>query len=313
MVPLLVVALASFSVLSSTMARFTSEYSGQDTALIAKWNFRAGNSAENLQNVGFTFDVFNDQELAPQDSGSNSFLISGGESDVAIDYEVYMNVNALLADINGVVGGTDYPPLIFRVSSMEATVAAPYNNWFSLKDITKDAEGYFLVGSGQIAAGSANLITITTYWWWNTSCYVGTANLDESPTGNYYVLAQNVYDSLVDTYNDRVSEANAFFTQHVRTVSSVDGVEVVTYDCPDGSNCPITLGAAGGDIDGAHIAAHEELLDSVTAARTAINNSLKVQYDNYDTKAVAKLKSLESTAPEGIVIKVIGKQKTPAQ
>jgi hypothetical protein len=154
-------------------------------------------------------------------------------------------------------------------------------------------------------------VHINIYWWWNTSFYVGTPNSDTSPTGNYYASALNVYESLVAVYNDRVCDANAFFTQHVRVVTTENGVELVSYECQAGAACPITVGAGGGDIDAAHLAAHAALLNQVETALNAVNNSLKRQYDAYDTMSVVKIKSLESSAPEGILIKVTGHQVAP--
>jgi hypothetical protein len=55
---------------------------------------------DNLHNLGFTFDVFGGEALKPQAQGENTFYVSGGESDVAIDYEVYMNVEVLQTDID---------------------------------------------------------------------------------------------------------------------------------------------------------------------------------------------------------------------
>jgi hypothetical protein len=143
---LLVVALCSLNILSSTLARYSSEYSGASTALIAKWNFRVGTDAENMHNEVFTFDVFDNKSLSPQARGENSFIVSGGKSDVAIDYEIYMNVEALLADINGDAEGKDYPPLIFYLSSEDSSVHIEEEcaSWFDLKGIVSDEDGYFL-------------------------------------------------------------------------------------------------------------------------------------------------------------------------
>jgi len=308
---LLVRALGCLSTLSSTLARYNNDYSGADSAAIARWNFRVGATEDNLHNQGFTFDVFNNQELSPQDMGENSFVISGGQSDVAIDYEVYMNVKALQADINGVPEGTDYPPLIFYVESPSATVNQPYDYWFTLKDVETDEEGYFLVATGSFEANSSELHSITIHWWWNTSFYVGIPNDDTSATGNYYAVALDEYEYLVQQCNYWVNRANAFCNEHKRFVTTVDGVETVTYECLAGDMCPITLGAEGGDIDAAHIAAHADILVEVDFALEAVNNSLKCQYDRYDTQAITTLKGLEDSVPEGILIKVVGKQVAP--
>jgi hypothetical protein len=85
---------------------------------VAKWNFRVGSAEDNLHNLGFTFDVFGGEALEPQARGENTFYVSGGESDVAIDYEVYMNVEVLQTDIGwSASADDDYPPLIFRIES----------------------------------------------------------------------------------------------------------------------------------------------------------------------------------------------------
>lgn len=307
---LMVVALSSFNVLSSTLAGYSSEYSGENAALIAKWNFRVGADADNMHNEGFTFDVFDNQSLSPQDKGENSFLISGGESDVAIDYEIHMNVDALLDDIYDDAEGIDYPPLIFYLSSEDSavTIEEPYEDWFDLQDITTDEDGYFLVASESIEAGSDAAATITIHWWWNTSYYVGEPNPDESETGNYYARAEREYENLVAIYNARAGEANDFFSQHQRMVTTVDDVEIVTYHCFGGDPpCWIT----GEDIDAAHQAVYNGLLAQVYAAQAAVDSCLKSHYDAYDTQAVAKLKSLAESASEGIMIKVIGNQAAP--
>jgi hypothetical protein len=193
---LLILALASSCILSSTLARYTDEYSGSDSALVAKWNFRVGSAEDNLHNLGFTFDVFGGEALRPQAQGENTFYISSGESDVAIDYEVFMNVQVLQTDIGWDNGDDDYPPLIFYVSSGEngANIEDPYDEWFDLQNIEADEDGYFRIASGHLEAGSSELLPITIHWWWNTSFYVGDDpdkmnNTDESENGNYYAVA----------------------------------------------------------------------------------------------------------------------------
>lgn len=310
---LLILVMFSLHVLSPTLARFSSENSGSDTAVIAKWNFRVGADEDNLHNEGFTFDVFNEQPLKPQDMGENSFFISPGESDVAIDYEVYMNVDVLLADINGVPEGTDYPPLIFRISSSEtATVHSPYDEWFDLKNIAIDDDGYFSVATGHFDTNSEELVPITIEWWWNTSFYVGSPNLDNSSGGNYYKLATDTYQILIGQYNARIDAANSFFEQHQRTVTIVDEEEQVSYDCGE-DPCPITEGAEGGDIDAAHLNVYNGLRAAVNTAQNEINNSLKVQYDNYDNKALTAIGNLQPGSAENILIKVVGQQVAPGQ
>ncbi|NLO20745.1 MAG: hypothetical protein GX119_01925 [Syntrophomonadaceae bacterium] len=310
---LLILALGSACILSSTLARYTDEYTASDSALVAKWNFRVGSSADNLHNLGFTFDVFGGEALQPQDYGDNTFFISGGESDVAIDYQVYMNVQVLQTDIGwSTSADDDYPPLIFRIESdsetAEATIEDPYDTWFDLQDIAADEEGYFLIASGHLEANSEELVPITIYWWWNTSYYTGTPNPDQSDTGNYYAEAVADYNILVNRYDACVHDANAFFQDHQRIVTNVvEGEEtftVVTYQCIEG--CPYSG-------DEAHMNAYQDLRDDVDDAEDAIDNSWKVKYDQYDTKALSALRNLESSSPQSIMIKVSGEQVAPAE
>jgi hypothetical protein len=232
---------------------------------------------------------------------------------VAIDYQIYLNMNALQVDIDAAVQGNQYPPLIFYIDSSQVgqlvTIHPPYDTWFSLTEIAADSEGFFKVASGHIANEPANqLVDITVHWWWNTSFSVGTPNADPTPGEDYYALALAEYQDLVAAYNDQVNEANAFFTQHERILSMVDGVEEISYSC--GEECPITQGA-GGDIDAAHQATHAALVADAGQALDAVNSSLKSQYDAYDTNAVAFLKSLEHSEQPGVLIKVVGSQAAP--
>jgi hypothetical protein len=307
---LLILTLGSMCILSSTLARYSDEYSGNDTALVAKWNFRVGTSEDNLHNLGFTFDVFGGEALKPQAKGENTFYLSGGESDVAIDYEVFMNVKVLQIDIDENNGDDDdFPPLIFYVSSGEngANIEDPYDDWFDLQNIEADEDGYFLIAKGHMEHSSAELIPITIRWWWNTSYYVGdNPNPDVSEEGDYYAKALVIWQGLVNQYNARVSEANAFWGKHRPVVTDVDGVEIVTYDC-DEEPCPY------GDSDDAHKAEYQPLASAVNNARNAIDNCDKVKYDQYDTKALSALSNLDDSSPQSILIKVTGDQVAPAE
>jgi hypothetical protein len=306
---LLILALASSCILSSTLARYSDEYSGNDTALVAKWNFRVGTSEDNLHNLGFTFDVFGGEALKPQAKGENTFYLSGGESDVAIDYEVFMNVRVLQTDIGWDNGDDDYPPLIFRIESesesAEASIEEPYDDWFDLQSIEADEDGYFMIASGHMEHSSAELIPVTIRWWWNTSYYIGTPNSDESANGNYYAVALEDYLDLVDIYDARVSTANAFWVDHQRVVTNVDGVDIVGYECIE--SCGY------GDSDALHDDAYQVLRDDVSSAKNRIDNSDKVKYDQYDTKALEALSNLEDSSPQSILIKVTGDQVAPAE
>jgi hypothetical protein len=58
---LLVACLISSVMLSGTFAKYTSEYAGQDTALVARWSFTAQGSSNNIGDLG---DMGSATELA---------------------------------------------------------------------------------------------------------------------------------------------------------------------------------------------------------------------------------------------------------
>lgn len=160
---LLILSIFSLRAFPQTLARFSSEYSGSDRALIAKWNFKAGPDENNLENQDFTFDVFNAQTLTPGASGQNSFIISPGKSDVAIDYGIYMKAEVLK------LGGEEnkYLPIKFRINSSWE------EDWFAPKDKSSllDKDGYFLVASGKFDANESHGKTIKIDWSWDSSYY----------------------------------------------------------------------------------------------------------------------------------------------
>lgn len=198
---LLTAAMISSSNLSSTLARYTEVFSGQDTALIARWNMGARGEDDiegEYYNKGFTFNLFDAHSVVPMDFGRKSFTFRGGGSDVAIAYDVQMNVTDLMMltdDDNKAViaqeSGKDvYAPFIFKI---EASIndgatdtapeafspydeASPYygTGWFRPRDIPVDEEGYFSILSGtpRFSPGSNDEVTITVYWQWNTSYYI---------------------------------------------------------------------------------------------------------------------------------------------
>lgn len=310
----LALALITTGIISPTLARYSTEHIGEEAAFVAKWNFRVGDSQDNLHNLGFTFDVFDGEALEPQAKGSNTFYVSGGKSDVAIDYEIYMNVQ-VFTDIGWGSGGDNYPPLIFKISGQnDAEIEEPYDDWFGLEDINADGDGYFRIAYGHIESDSDELVPITVHWWWNTSFYVGEPNTNVSVSGNYYAVALEEYYALVDEYNDRVGAANAFWDIHERIVTTdiiivgegeeavEQEVETVTYSCP--AECEYAS-------DAEHRAAYDVLLKTVDDAMDDIDDSIKVRYDDYDTRAISALSGIVESSPQGVMLKVIGDQVTP--
>ncbi len=209
---LVVLFLASFALLS-TQARYTSEYTGQDALLVAKWNFGA-RGEEDIEGVfynkGFTFDLFNAQSVVPMDFGEKSFTFTGGGSDVGIAYDVAMNVQDLLWLATGTVaktaGAAIYAPFIFRITvennaAAEDTLPAVFapgsgsasgpasnfdSGWFRPGDIEDiiDEDGFFSIfqcnydADGEppfFSPGSRDEVTVTVAWQWNTSFFINEA------------------------------------------------------------------------------------------------------------------------------------------
>lgn len=160
---LIVSVLFGLSISSPTLARYISEYQGSDRAMIARWDFKVDTATGGLDD----FDLFDGAELGPQASGQNSFVISPGESDVAIDYLVYMNTEVLR------LGDEKYLPIVFRIDS---SVGQPlFKDWFA----PMGELDYFQVVEGTFQAASNALDEITIEWKWDTSDYRGEATEKE--------------------------------------------------------------------------------------------------------------------------------------
>lgn len=203
---LFLAAIISSTLLSSTLARYTDEFTGGDTALIAAWNMGARGEDDvegEFYNKGFTFNLFDSRSVQPQDHGEKSFAFRSGGSDVAIAYDVKMNMVDLLrlttdelkAVIGGVVDQDVFAPFIFKItaklnegaSGSVPVIFSPYDEtspyygagWFRPKDLELDEEGYFSVfaGSPVFPPGSADEVAITVAWQWNTSFYLNDTDI----------------------------------------------------------------------------------------------------------------------------------------
>lgn len=192
---LTILVLASFAFLS-TLARYTSEYSGSDAILVAKWNFGARGEEDiegEFYNKGFTFDLFDAHNVKPMDYGEKNFTFTGGGSDVGIVYDVEMNVQDLLQLAQGTVAQTPgvdiYAPFIFKITAAinegaadEAPVVfsppgSDEDGWFRPGDIETDEDGFFSIfdttdGEPFFTPGSEDKVTVTVYWQWNVSCFI---------------------------------------------------------------------------------------------------------------------------------------------
>ncbi len=314
---LIVAALVSFSIFPSTSASYTSEYSGSDPALIAKWNFSAkGETDTQYYNKGFTFNLFDGKTVAPMDSGEKSFSLKSGRSDVAVAYNIEMNANELIkltsAGNTAVIAthsGKDvYAPFIFKVSAAMNSGAADsppivfQTNWFRLQDTSRDGEGYFSIfdltdGKPTFSPGSTDEVTVTIQWQWNTSFYIndtGVATVTPNPDTNigsgkylpYYQAAYNVYYAPGGLQDQSIAAFNA-----VDTYLTVHGSPQPDGTWPDGD-----------------FGYYNSLAAAANAAMEACNTSLLRAYDDYDTFAAHAL----NTKPlVQVIFRISGEQMQP--
>jgi|GEM_PF-2453223 len=202
------------TLLSSTMARYTDQFSGGDRALIAVWNMGARGEDDTpgeFYNKGFTFNLFDSKSVQPMDYGEKSFTFRGGGSDVAIAYDVEMDAADLLQltteEIKAIIAGESgkdvFVPFIFKITAKlnegatgeVPTIFSPYDEtspyydtgWFRPKDIEFDEEGYFSIfeGTPVFPPGSTDEVTITVAWQWNTSFYINDTNIPAVTEPNY--------------------------------------------------------------------------------------------------------------------------------
>lgn len=319
---LLVLTVGSFLVMPLTLARYTDEYSGSDTVLIAKWNFHAkGENDTQYYNKGFTFDLFNANAVEPMDLGENSFSFKSGSSDVAIEYNVEMKANELIkltSENNKAVIATQsekdvYAPFIFKVSaamSAGAQDSSPIvfqTNWFRLQDQDLDEEGYFSIfdltdGKPTFSTGSTDEVTVTIQWQWNTSYYIndtGVAEVTPNPdttlgSGKYLSYYQIAYDEYY---------VGGLQDQREAAFNAIDAyLNVHGSPQPDGTWPP------DGDCTEDHYASYDALVATANAAIEACNSSLLVAYDDYDTFAAHALNAKPLVQ---VIFRISGDQVQP--
>lgn len=282
---LVMMLILTSKILSSTLAMNVTEVSASDTALIYKWNFNVDNETDN-----FDFGLL-DNNVTRFSRGSKSFIFSNGGSDVDIDYSVKMKMLDLLEDVNTSKSGNQYVPLIFRVSSEDAEVSDKCSTWFTPQELY-DGEienEVKIIEDGRFRKVVNESVELDIEWWWNTSYYVGTPNENE----DYYIIAQEDYESKLDSYNTAVDEANAYLDEHsYGTIDDGEGNITEGFNCDCGAN---------------HESEYQDLVDIVESKETLVDNHIKLKYDSYDSKA---LEYLEDN-PVDILFYINGDQVAP--
>ncbi len=319
---LLVLAVVSFVILSSTLARYSEEYSGSDTVLIAKWNFSAkGEDDEQYYNKGFTFDLFNASAVEPMDWGEKSFSLRSGSSDVDVEYNVEMNANELIkltTDDNQAViatySGKDvYAPLIFKVmatmnaGAQDSSPLVFQTDWFRLQDQEPDEQGYFSIfdladGKPRFSYSSADEATVTIQWQWNTSYFIndtGVAAVTSNPT-----TGSGIYPEYYQLAYDQYYGSGGLQEQHEAAVNAIDAyLNVHGSPQPDGTWPPESE-----ECTEDHFAAYNALVAAANAATDACNTSLLAAYDDYDTFAAHALNAKPIVQ---VIFRISGDQVAP--
>lgn len=88
----LALTLITTCLMSGTLARYTSTVSGNGTASVAAWSFKANGETASMANVALTDTTLNSKvttgKIAPGTDGSFDVSLDGSGSDVTIDYVI---------------------------------------------------------------------------------------------------------------------------------------------------------------------------------------------------------------------------------
>lgn len=162
---LLILALISAVMISGTYAKYTSEYAGQDTALVAKWNIVASGSAIGMDWEAHNLDLFqhtsshvaspvgDDYIIAPGVSGdftlafvNNSevdakigFTIAeNGSADVPIEFSLQDDFAPLLSDVGALKAELDGDSELRDLAMGESVEKKVYWRWPEADDNARD-------------------------------------------------------------------------------------------------------------------------------------------------------------------------------
>lgn len=153
----LALTLVTTCLMGSTLARYVTEVTGSASAAVAKWSFKANDSAGSTaftnidlgKTVAYDSTTIKAGVIAPGTSGSFNIVIDGTDSEVGIDYEIKLEAAT----------DTTFPDDM--VFSTEAITEAKPGEGFS--EFIKTA----IKGSVDQSDGAeAMKKTVTIYWAW---------------------------------------------------------------------------------------------------------------------------------------------------
>jgi hypothetical protein len=209
---LLVACLISSVMLSGTFAKYTSEYAGQDTALVARWSFTSA-SLNNTQN--FDLDIFGheyDQHINQLDT---DYIIAPG---ISGDFVLDMNY---IADVDADVEIT-FAPLDTNTASPPIEYSADGGTtWVALGGLAEEyieqildpgvitdpdgGDGTFRIA--KVANSSTDDVNISQaiLWRWpyeaSTAVHAGSSNVADTALG----VASNNADLTRTSYGIKVT------------------------------------------------------------------------------------------------------------
>lgn len=149
----LAVVVTGYSV-SGTYAKYTSTFTGSDSARVAKWSFNIGGSAANMITNEFTFDLFNTINDANVATGTDETIIAPGttgsfdivlqnKSEVTAKYYVVLSETANAGNI----------PVEYSTNGTD---------WKSLADINTELKN----AEAELAMNAGSDTTKTIKWRW---------------------------------------------------------------------------------------------------------------------------------------------------
>lgn len=202
---LLVLCFISTVMISGTFAKYTSEYSGEDTALVARWNFE-GFAGQNPVESTTELDLFKhefDKHINQKDG--NDYIIApgvSGEFVVAMDY---------LADVDADV--------VIGIKGLEDNALVPVeysvdggSNWVELDGLAdalanemgseNASENIFRIAAVGVDSTTAVNISETVKWQWPYDA--GDSVYEDSSDETDTILGEESYDEGVDGNNNPV-------------------------------------------------------------------------------------------------------------
>jgi hypothetical protein len=210
---LTVLCMISMVMIGGTFAKYTSEYSGQDTALVARWSFTGHFDDANLSGTNMDLPIWdhvyktNIYEYSVADS---AYLIAPGISgDFSVDIQYDADVDAtLIFNFTKSGAGSGKVPLQYSLDSTFSTV------YYSLDDLEDAIIATATGGSGQPVTleGSDGTYTVrstqtsgavsidqTVYWRWPYDTAAHSAYADKILAASISGPADGVWADVYDT------------------------------------------------------------------------------------------------------------------